>query len=282
MTTTTVPTSSGDKPVLGVPLPDDLKVTPVRVLRSEWLKFRSLRSSPLALGISLLGMIALGWIFSAGAASRWPVMRPQAKLHFDPTDVSIRGYVLAQLVLGVLGVLIVSGEYGTGMIRATFSAVPTRLPVLWAKLGIFAVVSFVVGTVSSFAAFLGGQAFLSSQHIETTLSAPGVLRAVFGVGLYLTVVGLLGVALGWLIRHTAGAIATLFGLLLVVPGIAEALPDSWAPHIVPYLPSNAGQALVTVHQDAAMLAPWTGFAVFCAYVVVALAAAALLLKRRDA
>jgi hypothetical protein len=104
-------------------------------------------------------------------------------------------------VIGVLGVLVVSGEYGTGMIRATFSAVPTRTPVLWAKLVIFAVVSFVVGTASSFAAFLGGQAFLSPQHIETTLSAPGVFRAVFGVGLYLTVVGMLGVALGWLIRH---------------------------------------------------------------------------------
>lgn len=262
--------------------PDGLKVTPVRVLRSEWLKFRSLRSTPIALTVSLVGMIALGWVFSAADASRWPVMRPQAKAHFDPTDVSIRGYVLAQLVLGVLGVLVVSGEYGTGMIRATFSAVPTRMPVFWAKAVLFTVVAFVVGTVSSFVAFLGGQAFLSSQHIETSLSAPGVFRAVFGAGLYLTAVGLLGVALGWLIRHTAGAIASLAGLLLVLPGIGEALPDSWAPHIVPYLPSNAGQALVTVKPDAAMLAPWTGFAVFCVYVAVALIAAAILLKRRDA
>ncbi|MFF1613259.1 ABC transporter permease [Amycolatopsis sp. NPDC058278] len=210
--TTTLSTTSGATSSPAAPLPDDLKVTGVRVLRSEWLKFRSLRSSPLAVVVAVVGMIALGWVFSAADASRWPVMRPQARLRFDPTDVSIRGYVLAQLVIGVLGVLVVSGEYGTGMIRATFSAAPTRLPVLWAKLAIFAVVSFVVGTVSSFAAFLGGQAFLSSQHIETTLSAPGVFRAVFGVGLYLTVAGMLGVALGWLIRHTAGAIATLFGL----------------------------------------------------------------------
>ncbi|WP_103341141.1 ABC transporter permease subunit [Amycolatopsis sp. CA-126428] len=280
--TTTLATTGGTAPTPAAPTPEDLKVTWTRVLRSEWLKFRSLRSSPLAIVVAVGGMVALGWIFSAAAANRWPVMRPQARLRFDPTDVSIRGYVLAQLVIGVLGVLIVSGEYGTGSIRATFSAVPTRLPVLWAKLAIFAVVSFVVGTVSSFAAFLGGQAFLSSQHIETTLSAPGVFRAVVGVGLYLTVVGMLGVALGWLIRHTAGAIATLFGLLLVLPGIAEALPDNWAPHIVPYLPSNAGQALVTVRPDAAMLAPWTGFAWFCGYVVVALVAAAVLLKRRDA
>ncbi|MEW2502520.1 ABC transporter permease [Amycolatopsis sp. NPDC047767] len=279
--TTTIPVT----PQAGAPkaaaLPR-LKVTLAGVLRSEWLKFRSLRSSPIAVAVTIVGMVALGWIFSAADASRWPEMRPQAKLHFDPTDVSLRGYVLAQLVLGVLGVLIVSGEYGTGMIRATFSAVPTRLPVFWAKAGMFAVVAFVVGTVSSFAAFLGGQAFLSSQHIETSLSAPGVFRAVFGVGLYLTLVGLLGVALGWLIRHTAGAIATLFGLLLVLPGIAEALPDSWAPHVVPYLPSNAGQALLAVRPDSTMLAPWTGFAVFCGYVAVALVLAGVLLKRRDA
>lgn len=266
----------------GPPLPAGLKVTPGRVLRSEWLKFRSVRSTPIALTAGLVGMVALGWIFSAVAANRWAQMRPQAKAHFDPAGVSIRGYFLAQLILGVLGVLMVSGEYGTGMVRATFSAVPTRLPVLWAKLGVYALVTFVVGEVGSFAAFLGGQAFLSSQHIETTLSAPGVFRAVSGVGLYLTGVGLLGVALGWLIRHTAGAIATLFGLLLVLPGLAEALPDSWAPHVLPYLPSNAGQALINLQPDDLMLAPWTGFAWFCGYVVVAVAAAAVLLKRRDA
>jgi ABC-type transport system involved in multi-copper enzyme maturation permease subunit len=278
----TTTAATREAPAAGSPLPADLKVTLPRVLRSEWLKFRSVRSSPIALSAGLVGMVALGWIFSAVAANRWPVMRPQAKAHFDAIAVSIRGYVLAQLILGVLGVLIVSGEYGTGSIRSTFSAVPTRLPVLWAKLAVYAVVTFVAGEVGSFAAFLGGQAFLSSQHIETTLSAPGAFRAVFGVGLYLTGVGLLGVALGWLIRHTAGAIATLFGLLLVLPGLAQALPDSWAPHIVPYLPSNAGQALINLQPDIPLLAPWTGFAWFCGYVVVAVCAAAILLNRRDA
>jgi ABC-2 type transport system permease protein len=282
MTTTTTPAAIGDQPSPGSPLPGDLKVTPIRVLQSEWVKFRSVRSTPIALAAGVLGMIALGWIFSASIASRWPTVPPQAKLNFDPAGVSLRGYLLAQLIIGVLGILVVSGEYGTGSIRSTFSAVPTRLPVLWAKAIVFAVVSFVVSEISAFAAFFGGQAFLGSQHIETTLSAPGVFRAVSGVGLYLTVVGLLGVALGWLIRHTAGAIATLFGLLLVLPGIAQALPDSWTPHIVPYLPSNAGQALMSLRAEPDTLAPWTGFAVFCAYLVVALVAAAILLKRRDA
>lgn len=276
----TPPAPSGSAPAAG--LPDDLKVTLPRLVASEWLKFRSLRSTTFSLTAIIVGMIGLGWVFAAVDANRWPVMRAGAKARFDPTSVSLEGFFVAQLVVGVLGALIVSGEYGTGMIRATLSAAPTRLPVLWAKVIVFAVVTFVVTTVSAFVAFLGGQAFLSSQHIETTLGAPGVLRAVFGTGLYLTVVGLLGVAFGWIVRHTAGAIATLFGLLLVLPALGDALPDSWAPHIVPYLPSNAGQEVLTVHPEAGMLAPWTGFAVFCVYLVVAIAAAAVLLKRRDA
>jgi ABC-type transport system involved in multi-copper enzyme maturation permease subunit len=182
----------------------------------------------------------------------------------------------------VLGVLVVTGEYSTGMIRASLSAAPTRLPVLWAKTIVFAAVTFVVTTVSSFVAFFGGQAFLSSQHIQTSLAAPGVFRAVLGCGLYLTVVGLLGVALGWIVRHTAGAIASVFGLLLVLPALGDALPDTLAPHITPYLPSNAGQQLVAVHSEVGMLAPWAGFAVFCAYLVVGIVVAVVLLKRRDA
>lgn len=269
-------------PVHSANLPADLKVTQLRVLRSEWLKFRSLRSTTLSVSATIVGMIGLGWVFAAVDANRWPVMRAGAKARFDPTAVSLEGFFVAQLVVGVLGALIVSGEYGTGMIRASLSAAPTRLPVLWAKAIVFAVVTFVVTTVSAFIAFLGGQAFLSSQHIETTLAAPGVLRAVVGTGLYLTVVGLLGVAFGWIVRHTAGAIAALFGLLLVLPALGDALPDSWAPHVVPYLPSNAGQQLLTVRQEAGMLAPWTGFAVFCVYLLVGIVVAAVLLKRRDA
>lgn len=262
-------------------LPDGLRVTQARVLRSEWAKFFSLRSSYFALGAAVLGMVGFGALFAAVTANRWQEMRPQRRLAFDPTAISLNGYALAQLVVGVLGVLVITGEYSTGMIRASMSAVPTRLPVLWAKLAVFAVVAFVVTTVSAFTAFFLGQALLSGQHIQTTIGAPDVLRAVLGTGLYLTVVGLLGVAIGWIIRNTAGAIATVFGILLVVPALAEALPDSWATHVNPYLPSNAGQQLVTVRHEAGMLAPWAGFAVFCGYAVAAIVLAAVLLRRRD-
>jgi ABC-2 type transport system permease protein len=265
-----------------VPLPADLKVTQWRVLRSEWVKFWSLRSSYITLGATVLGMIGFGALFSAVTANRWPVMEAAQRLHFEPTGVSLRGFELAQLIIGVLGVLLVTGEYGTGMIRASMSAAPKRLPVVWAKAIVFTVVAFIVGEVSAFVAFFVGQALLSSQHIQTSLSAPEVLRTVFGTGLYLTMVGLLGVALGWIIRSTAGGIATLFGLLLVLPALSEALPLSWSQHVTPYLPSNAGQSITAIHPDPGMLAPWTGIGVFCLYIVAGFIAAAILVRRRDA
>ncbi len=168
------------------------------------------------------------------------------------------------------------------MIRATMAAVPTRLPVLWAKAAVFAMVTFALMTVASFVAFAGGQAMLSSKHISTTLSQPGVLTAVIGGGLYLTVVGVLGVALGALLRSTAGGIATLFGLLLILPIIVRFLPSNWRDHIDRYLPSSAGQSILQVVHDSSALSAWTGFALFCGYALAALAGAAVLLRRRDA
>jgi len=263
-------------------LPDNLRVTQARVLRSEWLKFWSLRSSYIALAASIMGMIGFGVLFSAVTANRWPELREARKLAFDPTATSLRGFELAQLIIGVLGVLIVTGEYGTGMIRSSMAAAPKRLPVVWAKAAVLTAIAFIVGEFTAFVSFFAGQAILSSQHIQTTLGAPEVFRSVFGTGLYLTGVGLFGVGLGWIIRSTAGGIATLFGILLVLPALGEALPDTWAQHINPYLPSNAGQVVTQIHPDTGMLAPWTGFGVFCVYVVVAFVVAAILVKRRDA
>jgi ABC-2 type transport system permease protein len=152
--------------------------------------------------------------------------------------------------------------------------------VLWAKLGVFAVVAAVTSEAALFVTFLAGQAILSSKHAGASLSDPGVLRAVTGTGLYLTVVGLLGVALGFLIRNTAGAMATLLGIVLVLPVLADVLPSDWARHVVPYLPSNAGQAVMQLKPAQNTMAPWTGFALFAGYTAVAVAAAAVVLKRR--
>ncbi|MEV1286152.1 ABC transporter permease [Micromonospora sp. NPDC049679] len=256
------------------------RVTQGRVLASEWIKLRSLRSTVYTLLAAIVMTVGAGLLLSAFMASQVAQPDPQHPVQFDPTGASLRGVFLAQLAIGVLGVLLVTGEYSTGMIRATLSAVPTRLPVLWAKAGVFSVVSAVLMTAASFTAFLGGQAILGTHG--TTLAATGVARAVIGAGLYLTVVGLLGVGLGFIIRNTAGAIATLFGLLLILPTLAEVLPSSWAKHVVPYLPSNAGQAVMAVQQAPGDPAPWTGFGVFCAYAAATIIAAGILLKRRDA
>jgi ABC-2 type transport system permease protein len=259
-----------------------IQVTQARVIASEWVKFRSLRSTYITLIASFGAMAGLGPIFAASVASRWDVMTAAQRARLDATEISLRGAFLAQLLIGVLGVLVVTGEYGTGMIKASLSAAPARLPVLWAKIAVFALVTFVVTTVGAVIAFVASQALLRSTGIDATLSSPGALRAVVGAGLYLTVVGLIGVALGWIIRHTAGAIGTLFGLILVLPVLAEALPDTWYDNTAKYLPSNAGQQLMVIVREPVYLAPWTGFVVFCGYLLVGVVAAAVLLRRRDA
>lgn len=264
------------------PAAGGVRVTQLRVVRSEWTKLRSLRSTFYTLLAAVVFVIGLGVLFAAVTAAHWSEVGPGERARFDPTNTSLSGVFLAQLAIGVLGVLIVSGEYSTGMIRATLAAVPRRLPVLWAKAGVFAAVTFVLMLLSALAAFFAGQSLLSSKHIQAAFSAPGVARAVVGAALYLTIVGLLGIALGALLRNTAGAIATLFGLLLVLPVLGAVLPSTWSRHVTPYLPSNAGQAVMTVRLGPTSLSPWAGFGVFCAYAAVAMVGAALLLRRRDA
>jgi ABC-type transport system involved in multi-copper enzyme maturation permease subunit len=258
----------------------ELRVTQPRVLTSEWIKLRSLRSTVYTLIASAGMTIGLGVLFSIVTTARWDHMRPEQKAHFDPTTLTTQGYFLAQLAVGVLGVLLITGEYSTGMIRATLSAVPHRLPVLWAKIAVFAVVAVIVSVASAFVAFFAGQAVLSTKHLNVAITAPHELRVVVGTGLYLVVVGVLGMALGFIIRNTAGAITALFGIILILPVIGEIMA-SWI-NISPYLPSNAGSVILTTHPDPGSLAPWTGFALFLAYTVVAIGAAAVTLRRRDA
>jgi ABC-type transport system involved in multi-copper enzyme maturation permease subunit len=256
------------------------RVTPVRAIRAEWIKLFSLRSSWITLAVAVVAVIGLGALFSAVTNAHWSEIRPEERLHFDPVGVSLRGVMLAQLVIGVLGALVITGEYATGMIRSSLMAVPRRFPVLVAKAVVFACVTFVLMLASAFVAFFVGQAALGSHG--TTLGAGHALRPIVGVALYLTVVALFALGLGFALRNTAGTIATLFALLLVVPGLAQLLPTSWQPHVIPYLPSNAGASVFQVHPDTGMLGTWTGFAVFCAWAAAALVAGLVVLKRRDA
>jgi len=254
--------------------------TYARVVRSELVKMRTLRSTWLTLLAAVVGLAGLGLVISAVTNAHFSQMPADEIASFDPIGRSLGGVNIAQLAVGVLGVLLISGEYGTGMVRSTFAAVPKRLPVLWAKASLYAVVVLLFLTPASFVAFLGGQQLLGNHG--TTLSSPHALRAVIGVALYLTVVGVLAVAIGFIVRSTAGGISALFGLLLVLPGLGNLLSAHLQQQLLPYLPSNAGSALFTLHpENPGTLAPWTGFAVLCGWAAVALAVAAVALRRRD-
>jgi ABC-2 type transport system permease protein len=275
MSTTTVPARSSSAPPAG-------RLTQLGVFRSEWTKLWSLRSTRWSLLVAVIAMAGLGILISAVQMSHWSQMSAGDRASFNPVDVSLGGWHLAQLAIGVLGVLVVSGEYSTGSIRSTFAAVPRRLPVLWAKAGVFAVVTVVLMLPSAFVAFFASQAILTDHHVQTSLTEPNVARAVIGAGLFLTVLGLLGLALGALVRNTAGGIATFAGVMFVLPGLNALLPASWSNAIDPYLPLSAGSAIMAIRPDSSSLSPWAGFAVFCGYTVVLGAIAAYLLIRRDA
>jgi ABC-2 type transport system permease protein len=257
-------------------------VTQARVARSEWTKFRSLRSTRWTLLAAVVLTIGIGALFAAVTSSHYDSMSLADRLTFEPISLSLSGVLFAQLAIGVLGVLVFSGEYGTGMIRASLTVVPQRLPVLWAKLGVFAGFVFVVSVVTSLVSFLLGQALLSPHHLGVSLAADTALRSVVGSALYMTVVGLIGISLGAILRNTAAGISTLVGAFFVVPPLLTLLPSSWTSHFVQYLPSNAGEALWAHSDDAHALSPWTGFGVLCIYAVVLIGAAAWRLVRSDA
>lgn len=199
-------------------------VTQGQVIRSEWIKLRTVRSSWFVLGATVLGIAGLGLLVSYFNHAHWSAMSASSRADLNPINQSLIGVNLAELTVGVLGVLVVTGEYATGMIRATFAAVPRRLPVLVAKAGVLAAVTFVVCLAAALIAFLGGQALLGSHGIS--LGHPAAARAVLGSALYLTVVGVIGIGLGFLIRSTAGGIATLLAGLLVLPIMVAALHGS--------------------------------------------------------
>jgi ABC-2 type transport system permease protein len=258
------------------------RVTQAHVLRSEWTKLWSLRSTRWSLLFAVISMAGLGVLIAAVSMGRWSHLSPGDRASFDSIDRSLGGYHLAQLAIGVLGVLVISGEYSTGMIRSSLMAVPRRLPVLWAKIAVFASVTFVLMLASALIAFFAAQSIFTEHHVNVTLSHPHALRTLVGTVLFMTVTGVLCVALGTIIRSTAGAIATFAGLLFVLPGIVDILPGEIGESINPYLPSSAGGAIAKAIPDPHTLSPWGGFALYCAYTIVLLAIAAYLLVRRDA
>src|SRR5215475_1036407 len=220
------------------------RVTQARVLRSEWTKLRTQPSAGWTLLSAAVLIIGFGILYSLLREAR-PPHGAAAAAAFDPASVSLAGVQLAQIAAGVLGVLLITSEYATGLIRATFTAVPRRLPVLWGKAATLAAATAAVTLPAAVAAFAAGQAILGRHHLAVPLSHPGAARAVLGSALYLAVAALLGLALGALLRSTAGGISALFALLFAVPIAAGFLPGPWPADIGKFLPATAGQAITT-------------------------------------
>ncbi|MGA2804260.1 MAG: ABC transporter permease subunit [Acidimicrobiales bacterium] len=249
------------------------------LLRSEWTKLRSLRSTMWTLGITVVLGIGISALATAETRAHWSSTQVPG---FDPTATSLIGVFFGQLTIGVLGVLVMSGEYGSGTIRATFAAAPRRPLVLAAKTLVFGAVALAVAEIVAFASFFLGQALLSAPAIHSTLSSPGALRAVVGSGLYLCFIGLFALGLATIVRHTAGAISAFLGILLLGPVVIRALPASLADRTEMFMPDHIGAAVVSLHMGQETLPPWTGLLVLFGYAVALLVIGGVLLVRRDA
>jgi ABC-2 type transport system permease protein len=254
-------------------------------LSSEWTKLRSVRSTVWSLVAMAAIAVGLMSLISWSLIHRWDRLDPEAHATLTQRPLSIileRPIFIAQLVVAVLGVMVISAEYTTGMIRSTLQAQPRRLTVFIAKIAVFAALMLVVGEILSFAAFAVGSRILSSK-ITVSLHDPGVLRSVAGAGLYLAVLGLFSLAFGAILRHTAGAITAVVGWILILSNLTQLLPDSWGHHINAWMPTNAGGLIMQPHQQPDdLLSAWQGLAVFAGWTVLLLLVAAALLDRRDA
>jgi ABC-type transport system involved in multi-copper enzyme maturation permease subunit len=259
------------------------RVTLAHVLRSEWTKLWSLRSTRWTMLVAFLGQAGLGALIAAIQMGRWDQLAPHDRATYDSINTAVGGWHLAQLAIGVLGVLVITGEYSTGMIRSSLMAAPKRLPVLWGKILVYGTVTLVLMLLASFISFFAVQAIVTQHHVQHSLGYSGALRTVIGAALYMTVLGIMCIGIGGILRNTAGGIATYVALLFVLPGIVAILPTSLNNDISPYLPLNAGTTIAShTFDNPNHLAVWTGFALFVGYTLVAVALAAWSLMRRDA
>ena len=253
------------------------------LVKSEWTKIRTVRSTMWTIAVTIVLGIGVGALVTAETRAHWSSVNPGQHLSFDPTQVSLIGLLIAQFSIGVLGVLVISAEYSTGTIRATFSAVPKRSRVYAAKIVVFGVLSFVVAELTSFVAFFLGQFLLSSPATHATLSSPGAFRAVFGGGLFVCVLGLIAMGMGTIIRHTAGAISAFVGMLLILPLIIQVLPYQLSVDLRRFLPDRIGAHIITTKgHEFNSFAPWTGMLILSLYAVGMLVIGLALLERRDA
>jgi ABC-2 type transport system permease protein len=296
VTTATAPLAAAEPGRAGLP----------QAIVSEWTKLRSLRSTWIALAVMVVAGIGLSALVSNIEAGRWASLGPADRAQFDPVRFSQTGEFISQFVVGVLGALIVTSEYATGAIRTTLATLPRRTSVLAGKATVIAAVVFVLTEVTSFVSFFVGQLVLTAHGGKTlpagasiitqvrssvipvvSITNTGALRAVFLCGIYLTLLTLLALGIGFILRHTAGAISLYVGLLLVLPLIVQILPSSLSHPIERYLPSNLGLAMIVVttrKTDFAgvLMSPWAAAVTLLLYTAAIVVVGAWVLVRRDA
>ena len=251
------------------------------VAEMEWLKLRSVRSTAWIMLIFAAGMIGVA-ILGLGHVD-WSSMTKADRAGFDPTNDGFAGLAIGQLAFGVLGALVITSEFGSGMIRATFAAVPRRGLLLAAKAAVLGAVTLAAGEVLAFASWAIGEAVLRSPAPHAALSQPGVLPAVLMAGAYPALIALIALGLGAVIRHTAGAISAVVGILFVLPLILLPLGTSIQNSVGKFLPMIISEnSLTAVKPVADSLSPGAGFGVLCAYAAAALVIGGVVLSRRDA
>lgn len=284
-------TTSRTAPAAAAPVPSDARVTPWHLMRSEWIKLWSLRSTYWTIGLTVAVLVLLGWAMAASIKAfpeGYGVENADGSAEWIYLSLG-PAQLFGALVLVVLAALTITGEYGTGQVRSTFAAVPTRLPVLWTKGVLVAVVAFVTAGVGTALSLVLGGAI--TPALRPDWSDPEMLRVVLGTPLYIGTLALLGFAVGALLRSTAASIATVIGFVLVLESVLNLI--SWKPleYVRPFLPASAGsrvsapESLLEISDSAAtvavQLSPWGGYAVLVGWVVVILAAAAVRLRVRD-
>lgn len=256
------------------------------VVVSEWIKFRSVRSTVWTIALTLVMMVGLSLLVAFGSTSSGA----QTTGVTGSMIVTI-GYGFAEITLAVLGVLAITGEYSTGMIRSTLAAVPKRLPALWAKVLVLTVATAITSAVGVGISYLVTSPILSSHELTVDLGDPTTRRVLLGAVLFLVGIALLAFALGALVRHSAAGIAAALGVILLLPILVGIIGNwvGWVADIQPYLPTSAGERIMSTSSDATsasgdvtQLSPWQGLGLMYGYVVVVGAAAAVLLRRRDA
>jgi ABC-type transport system involved in multi-copper enzyme maturation permease subunit len=258
------------------------KTSMARILHSEWTKIRTIRSTMWTILATIAIGIGMGPVISYGLAVSYLGSSASDRASFDPVSSALQSHFVAQLAIGVLGVMTITNEYATKMIDTSLTSVPRRGRLLAAKILIFTIVAVIVSELIAFPVYFVGEAVLSAKGVpHEAITDPSALRAVIGYGLYMAMVGLFGVALGVLLRTTAGALSALSAVVFVIPVLSGALPKAVQDVIRPWWPSAAGTRIMTTHVDPDLLGPWGGFGVLCLFVALVMAAAFAAFRLRD-